>query len=204
MEGGGGRLSLVNEAFKNFKGCRNGIIIALTTYSEEFYRQCDPEKKSLCLLGLWSGDWQGSPPGDVPSKLPEPTEGITYQDMGQQKRAGCAQLPRTSATVYEVVKEAAEKQPMLKPSTVSNHRTNKPKSRRSKDQELDDDEINEIDGDNLCGISLKKDASYRFWICCDVSDKWFHGKCVGITKASAKHIDKYMCPLCKRSKRAPP
>ncbi|PON48069.1 Alfin [Trema orientale] len=251
MEGGGGRLSLVDEAFENFEGSRNGIIIALTTGSEEFYRQCDPERESLCLLGLSSGDWQVSPPGDVPSKLP--LKALTYQEMGPQKRAGCAQLPRTVIhgylhwlsillldlpwtkltdivyvivkfvifelwetrqrlftminglpTVYEVVKEATEKQPMLKPSTRGKNPNEGNPKNNIEDEELDDDEVNEVDGDNLCGICLKKDASYRFWICCDVCDKWFHGKCVGITEASAKHIDKYMCPLCKRRKRAPP
>jgi hypothetical protein len=44
-------------------------------------------------------------------------------------------------------------------------------------------------GETLCGAC-------GFWICCDICEKWFHGKCVKITAAKAEHIKQYKCPSC--------
>nr|ATU47229.1 alfin 1-like protein [Atriplex hortensis] len=52
-----------------------------------------------------------------------------------------------------------------------------------------------------CGACGDNYASDEFWICCDVCEKWFHGKCVRITPAKAEHIKQYKCPGCS-SKRA--
>ena len=39
-------------------------------------------------------------------------------------------------------------------------------------------------------------------ICCDKCDDWFHGKCVGVTKAQAQQMEKrhiqWHCPNCKK------
>lgn len=40
-----------------------------------------------------------------------------------------------------------------------------------------------------------------FWICCDVCDRWFHGKCVKITAAQAEQIEHYECPECCSNKK---
>ena len=40
-----------------------------------------------------------------------------------------------------------------------------------------------------------------FWICCDVCDRWFHGKCVKITAAQAERIEHYECPECCSDKK---
>ncbi|XP_074647332.1 nucleosome-remodeling factor subunit BPTF-like [Tubulanus polymorphus] len=37
------------------------------------------------------------------------------------------------------------------------------------------------------------------YIGCDQCQDWFHGKCVGISKAEADRIDIYICPRCKKS-----
>jgi hypothetical protein len=39
-----------------------------------------------------------------------------------------------------------------------------------------------------------------FWIGCDICDKWYHGDCVRITPAEAKHIDQYGCPACSNKR----
>lgn len=40
----------------------------------------------------------------------------------------------------------------------------------------------------------------RFMICCDKCEDWFHGKCVGITVAQGKKMERegrdYVCPIC--------
>ncbi|XWS12114.1 hypothetical protein CRYUN_Cryun37aG0062500 [Craigia yunnanensis] len=120
-------------------------------------------------------------------------------------------------TIFEVVTGAAKKQ-MKEKSLVSNHSSNRSKSnskaresqaKYSKPSQLKDkeegldEEDEEEHGDTLCGACGENYASDEFWICCDVCEKWFHGKCVKITPARAEHIKQYKCPTCS-NKRARP
>ena len=41
--------------------------------------------------------------------------------------------------------------------------------------------------------------NYRFYICCDKCQDWFHGKCVGILPSEADYIDEYVCPKCQKN-----
>ncbi|KAF3546990.1 hypothetical protein DY000_02007811 [Brassica cretica] len=68
-------------------------------------------------------------------------------------------------------------------------------------EEEDEDEH----GETLCGACGDGDGTGTddFWICCDVCEVWFHGKCVKITPARAEHIKQYKCPACS-NKRARP
>ncbi|MCH88615.1 PHD finger protein ALFIN1-like, partial [Trifolium medium] len=61
----------------------------------------------------------------------------------------------------------------------------------SGEEEEDDDEQGATCG--ACGDNYGTD---EFWICCDMCEKWFHGKCVKITPAKAEHIKQYKCPGC--------
>lgn len=118
-------------------------------------------------------------------------------------------------TVFEVVTGASKKQAKDKPS-ASNHSSSKSKSNlkaskytkvQTKDDEdegLDEEEEeDEEHGDTLCGACGENYASDEFWICCDICERWFHGKCVKITPARAEHIKQYKCPSCS-NKRARP
>jgi len=51
-------------------------------------------------------------------------------------------------------------------------------------------------GETLCGACGESYGPDKFWICCDICEKWFHGKCVKITAAKAEHIKQYKCPAC--------
>lgn len=42
-------------------------------------------------------------------------------------------------------------------------------------------------------------ACFRFYICCDRCQDWFHGRCVGILQSEADNIDEYVCPNCQRN-----
>ncbi|GMJ12014.1 alfin-like 3 [Hibiscus trionum] len=76
----------IEKVFLYFKGGRAGIIKALTTDVDEFYRQCDPEKGVLCLYGFPSEKWRLKIPAqDVPTDLPEPTLGINFARDGMQE-----------------------------------------------------------------------------------------------------------------------
>ncbi|KAK7383353.1 hypothetical protein VNO78_29030 [Psophocarpus tetragonolobus] len=120
-------------------------------------------------------------------------------------------------TILEVVAGAAKKKGKEKPS-VSNHNNNKFKSKskggseprysKAKQSKDDDDEgvgLEEEDKDendkSMCGACGEKYVADEFWICCDICDTWFHGKCVKITPARAEHIKQYKCPFCN-SRRA--
>ncbi|CAA0829313.1 PHD finger protein ALFIN-LIKE 5 [Striga hermonthica] len=115
-------------------------------------------------------------------------------------------------TIFEVVTGAAKKQVKEK-SHVSNHSGSKSKSnskanKTTKVQAKDEDEgMDEEDedehGETLCGACGENYASDEFWICCDICERWFHGKCVKITPARAEHIKQYKCPTCS-NKRARP
>jgi PHD-finger len=70
--------------------------------------------------------------------------------------------------------------------------------------EEEDDDDEEEHGDTLCGACGENYASDEFWICCDICEKWFHGKCVKVTPARAEHIKQYKCPTCSSTKRARP
>jgi hypothetical protein len=76
---------------------------------------------------------------------------------------------------------------------------------KSKDEEVEDgvgvDE--EEHGETLCGACGDSYAADEFWICSDICEKSFHGKCVKITPARAEHIKQNKCPACS-NKRARP
>ncbi|XVE54021.1 hypothetical protein DITRI_Ditri03aG0049100 [Diplodiscus trichospermus] len=127
-------------------------------------------------------------------------------------------------TIFEIVTGTSKKQAKEK-SSVSNHSSNKSKSSskargsepakfsksmQPKDEEEgleeedeDEDEDEQEHGETLCGACGENYASDEFWICCDICEKWFHGKCVKITPARAEHIKQYKCPSCS-NKRARP
>ena len=73
----------------------------------------------------------------------------------------------------------------------------------NKDEEDDEEDEEEDDeqGATLCGACGDNYGNDEFWICCDMCERWFHGKCVKITPAKAEHIKHYKCPSCS-TKRA--
>ncbi|KAK7281255.1 hypothetical protein RIF29_09067 [Crotalaria pallida] len=117
-------------------------------------------------------------------------------------------------TIFEVVAGTAKK-PSKEKSSVSNHTSNKSKSgskgrgseskkysKQAKDEDEDEDGGLEEDEEEHCGAcgEIYASESVEFWICCDICEKWFHGKCVKITPARAEHIKQYKCPLCSNKR----
>ncbi|OEL37887.1 PHD finger protein ALFIN-LIKE 8 [Dichanthelium oligosanthes] len=120
-------------------------------------------------------------------------------------------------TVYEVVTGTAKKEPKektpknsnksnksgSKPSRQSEPNPRVPKMPPPKDEEESEGEEGEPQEDHESALCGACGQSYDdFWICCDLCEKWFHGKCVKITPAKAEHIKQYKCPSCTGSKRA--
>ncbi|KAK8581903.1 hypothetical protein V6N12_072106 [Hibiscus sabdariffa] len=163
------------------------MIKALTTDAEEFYQQCDP-------VAFYFGARFG---------------------FNKADRKRLFNMINDLPTIFEVVTGAAKKQTKEK-SSVSNHSSYKSKSNSKRGSESqpkyskpvlpkdeDDDDEEDEHGDALCGACGENNGADEFWICCDLCEKWFHGKCVKITPARAEHIKQYKCPSCS-NKRARP
>ncbi|KAL0921040.1 hypothetical protein M5K25_008068 [Dendrobium thyrsiflorum] len=124
-------------------------------------------------------------------------------------------------TIFEVVTGSVKKlskektpngnnksiKPNSKPSQPSQpSQTKTSKLALPKDDDDDDDESEEEEdeedehGNTLCGACGDNYANDEFWICCDICEKWFHGKCVRITPARAEHIKQYKCPACSNKR----
>ncbi|KAH7442713.1 hypothetical protein KP509_03G100800 [Ceratopteris richardii] len=72
-----------------------------------------------------------------------------------------------------------------------------------KDEVIDeeDDEDDEEEHENtLCGKCHGSYGTDEFWICCDICEQWFHGKCVKVTPAKAELMKQYKCPACSSKK----
>ncbi|PWA83770.1 hypothetical protein CTI12_AA117620 [Artemisia annua] len=116
-------------------------------------------------------------------------------------------------TIFEVVSGIAKKQPKEKSNHSSNKSKSNTKGRGSEPQavkygKVEEEEVEEEEddehGDTLCGFCSENYASDEFWICCDLCERWFHGKCVKITPQKAESISHYKCPICSGHKRPRP
>ncbi|KAF0295039.1 Death-inducer obliterator 1 [Amphibalanus amphitrite] len=62
----------------------------------------------------------------------------------------------------------------------------------------------EDDPDKLWCI-CRQPHNNRFMICCDKCEDWFHGNCVGVTRAMGAQMEEegrdWVCPLCKRKQK---
>ncbi|KAH0728472.1 hypothetical protein KY290_004202 [Solanum tuberosum] len=136
--------------------------------------------------------------------------------FGKSERKRLFQMTNDLPTVFEVVTGAAKqardaahnnsskskssgkpRQPEPQPKEV---KVSPPKMEDESGEEEEEEEEEE-QGATLCGACGDNYATDEFWICCDICERWFHGKCVKITPAKAEHIKQYKCPSCS-SKRA--
>lgn len=69
-----------------------------------------------------------------------------------------------------------------------------------KEESDSDEEEAEEQGSTFCGACGDDTGVDEFWICCDVCERWYHGKCVKVTPAKAEHIKQYKCPNCSNKK----
>lgn len=236
----------VEGVYKDFLGRHSGLVKALTSDVEDFYRQCDPERENLCLYGFPNETWKVTlPEEEVPPELPEPALGINFARDGMLRRDWLSliavhsdawlmsvafffgarfdrkernrlfQLINNLPTVLDVVagkgKPVKDKASVNSPPIKVNTAMQRGKFIISRAEESDDEygedssdayqddeeEYGEDEQDNsVCGSCGGSYAASEFWICCDVCEKWFHGKCVKVTPARAEHIKQYKCPFC--------
>ncbi|XP_051135406.1 PHD finger protein ALFIN-LIKE 6-like [Andrographis paniculata] len=175
-----------------------------------FARDGMQEKDWLALVAIHSDSWLLSVAFYFGSRF----------GFGKSERKRLFQMINELPTVSEVV-TGAIKQGKDSAAAQSNGNKNKsggrPPSRQpemvpkggktsAKDEEEDEEEDNNVDEDEdeqgatLCGACGNNYGNDEFWICCDVCEKWFHGKCVKITPAKAEHIKQYKCPGCSNKR----
>ncbi|XP_031492185.1 PHD finger protein ALFIN-LIKE 4-like isoform X2 [Nymphaea colorata] len=105
---------------------------------------------------------------------------------------GTAQLVKEKSSVTS--NGSNKLKPNAKVPHLTESQTKYPKGVQQKevDEELEEEDHEET----LCGACGENYAADEFWICCDICERWFHGKCVKITPARAEHIKQYKCPSC--------
>ncbi|KAF3677524.1 PHD finger protein Alfin1 [Capsicum chinense] len=137
--------------------------------------------------------------------------------FGKSDRKRLFQMINDLPTVFEVVTGVAKqardaahnnsskskssgksRQPESQPKAA---KVSPPKMENESGEEEEEEEEEDEQGATLCGACGDNYATDEFWICCDICERWFHGKCVKITPAKAEHIKQYKCPSCS-SKRA--
>ncbi|CAA0833569.1 PHD finger protein ALFIN-LIKE 6 [Striga hermonthica] len=133
--------------------------------------------------------------------------------FGKSERKRLFQLINDLPTVFEVVTGAVKhtkdqngsrnKSSNRMPSRQPESQPKAIKMAAPKDEDESGGEEEEEDDEQgaTCGACGDNYANDEFWICCDICERWFHGKCVKITPAKAEHIKQYKCPTCS-SKRA--
>ncbi|CAN1330839.1 PHD finger protein Alfin1, partial [Linum perenne] len=118
--------------------------------------------------------------------------------FGFGKRKRLFQMINELPTIFEVV-SGNVKQPKEQ-SAIHNNSSSKSKSSTKMVREKEDDSGEEEEEDDeqgaTCGACGESYGTDEFWICCDICERWFHGKCVKITPAKAEHIKQYKCPGC--------
>ncbi|KAM7481941.1 hypothetical protein LguiB_006524 [Lonicera macranthoides] len=138
--------------------------------------------------------------------------------FGRNERKRLFQMINDLPTVFEVVtgkvnpskdQPATKKNGNKSKSSGKTSRSSEPKGARAlqpptdqEDETGEEEEDGEEQGAALCGACGDNDGEDPFWICCDVCERWFHGKCVKITPAKAEHIKHYKCPICTSNKKA--
>lgn len=127
--------------------------------------------------------------------------------FGKNERKRLFNMINDLPTVFEVVTGTVRK-PKEQSATHNNSKSKSSgKSRPSESQTKvvkpppkEDEESGEEEEDDeqgaICGACGDNYGTDEFWICCDICERWFHGKCVKITPAKAEHIKQYKCPGC--------
>ncbi|KAG5010007.1 hypothetical protein JHK87_018522 [Glycine soja] len=122
--------------------------------------------------------------------------------LNRNERKRLFSLINDLPSVFEVV---TDRKPVKDKPTADSGSKSRGSAKRSSDGQVksnpkfvdegyeeDEDEHNET----LCGSCGGNYNADEFWICCDICERWFHGKCVKITPAKAESIKQYKCPSC--------
>ncbi|KAJ8769474.1 hypothetical protein K2173_002964 [Erythroxylum novogranatense] len=126
--------------------------------------------------------------------------------LSRNERKRLFSLINDLPTLFEVVtgRKPVKDKPSVDSGSKSRNNTKRAVDGQLKGNSklLDESYAEEEDehGDTLCGSCGGNYNADEFWICCDVCERWYHGKCVKITPAKAEMIKQYKCPSCSSKK----
>ncbi|KAF8022141.1 hypothetical protein BT93_G2324 [Corymbia citriodora subsp. variegata] len=128
--------------------------------------------------------------------------------LNRNERKRLFSLINDLPTLFEVVTErkSIKDKPNMDSGSKSKNSTKRsidgPTRSTPKPYEDNYGEEEDEHSETLCGSCGGNYSADEFWICCDICERWFHGKCVKITPAKAENIKQYKCPSCssKRSR----
>ncbi|XP_071723947.1 PHD finger protein ALFIN-LIKE 4-like [Rutidosis leptorrhynchoides] len=207
----------VEGVYSNFFARRAGIIKALRIDFQQFYDLCDPdlclyglpnEQWEVCLP-------KEEIPAKLPQPVVginhsrEENEWLIFVAMHSDAwlialasfygaRARFSEADRkylfykinNLPIIVDVVSRSQTKE---KPSISSHCSNNLLKGDSDSQHEMmeekddDDDEDEASHGDTYCSSCGDNYRLDEFWICCDLCERWFHGKCVNITVQMVKN-----------------
>ncbi|KAL0348178.1 UNVERIFIED_CONTAM: PHD finger protein Alfin1 [Sesamum angustifolium] len=165
------------------RDARQGLVISCCS-SQRFMA-------AFCFILLWCAIWIWKRLFQMINELPTVFEVVTGA-VKQAKEQAAAQNNSSK-------NKSSGRMPSRQPEPQS--KGVKPSATKDEDESGEEEEEDDEQGATLCGACGDNYANDEFWICCDVCERWFHGKCVKITPAKAEHIKQYKCPSCS-SKRA--
>ncbi|KAL5540555.1 hypothetical protein UlMin_045265 [Ulmus minor] len=122
--------------------------------------------------------------------------------LNRNERKRLFSLINELPTLFEIVtgRKPLKDKPSLDSGSKSKNGTKRSSDRqiKSNPKSLDDSfgEDEDEHSETLCGSCGANYSGDEFWICCDICERWFHGKCVKITPAKAQSIKEYNCPSC--------
>ncbi|XP_074356711.1 PHD finger protein Alfin1-like [Apium graveolens] len=120
--------------------------------------------------------------------------------FNKNERKTLFQLINSKPTITEPKSQSSAPQPKFQSSVQQSKRVQMTPTLPPKEESDSVKEEAEKQKSTFCGACHDDTGVDEFWICCDVCERWFHGTCVKVTPAKAKHIKHYKCPICSNKK----
>ncbi|KAF0767731.1 PHD finger protein 3 isoform X1 [Aphis craccivora] len=127
---------------------------------------------------------------------------VVYGKSGRTVTLPPIEIPKTRSLVKKENLDASIKEQVRQRHSSENSRSINDYSEES-DTDREGTMTSEDDPNRLWCV-CRKPHNNRFMICCDTCEDWFHGKCVGITKALGEQMEargvEWNCPPCKKKR----
>lgn len=128
------------------------------------------------------------------NELPTIFEVVTGKAKNLKEQSGAHNNSKSKSS-GKTSRSEPQAKVVVKPTPPPKEEDESEEEREEEEEEGEDEQ-----GETLCGVCGENYSIDEFWICCDICEKWFHGKCVKITPAKAEYIKQYKCPSCSNKR----